>query len=218
MSEPFPQYRNLHAVQEQSNGARHKHGDGEEEQKSLVPLYLDAQEGQVADDSPARSRHRQDCSGPDEARCQQQHGGDQLHDSRSNASRDLDPADRCKRNVGMDEDAKLGEDIDRLWRRRELEEERLQQNDCCDNSASPTEDQDRSSHWPTHGGDDLRAHDALLHLPYFSTKPGQFRSALLRLFCWSLLKSSLTPKSYCISRRPLTICHASILTGALCPW
>src|SRR5713226_647158 len=37
MSKPFPEYRDLHAVQEQRNGAHHKHGDGQEEQKSLIP-------------------------------------------------------------------------------------------------------------------------------------------------------------------------------------
>src|SRR5690242_13940805 len=81
MSESFPEYRNLHAMHEQSNGACHEHGDGKEEQKSHVSLYLDAKEGQMANDSPACSRHRQNCSRPNEARCQQEGSGDQLHDS-----------------------------------------------------------------------------------------------------------------------------------------
>ena len=57
-------------------------------------------------------------------------------------ARDLDGTDRRKRNVGVDERPKLREDVNRLRRCRELEEERLQQDDRCDNSASPTEDDD----------------------------------------------------------------------------
>jgi hypothetical protein len=45
MSEPFPEYRDLHSVQEQSNGACHNYCDGQEEEESLIPLYLDAQKG-----------------------------------------------------------------------------------------------------------------------------------------------------------------------------
>jgi hypothetical protein len=50
----------------------------------------------------------------------------------------------------VDEDTQFGEDIDRLWRSRELEKEGLQQDDRCDSSANPTENQDRSGHWSTH--------------------------------------------------------------------
>jgi len=59
----------------------------------------------------------------------------------------------------VDERPQFREDVNRLRRRRELEEKRLQQDDRGDNSADPTKDQDYRGHWPAHSGDDLGAHD-----------------------------------------------------------
>jgi hypothetical protein len=50
----------------------------------------------------------------------------------------------------MNERSKLGEDVDGLRRSRELEKERLQQNDCDDDSARPAEYQDWSRHGPAY--------------------------------------------------------------------
>src|SRR6266852_6739359 len=40
MSEPFPEYRNLNAVQEQTDGTGYENRECQNEEESLVPLHL----------------------------------------------------------------------------------------------------------------------------------------------------------------------------------
>ena len=100
-------------MQQQSDRAGDKYRDGEEKQKTLVSLHLDAEYRHVADNRTSHDSECQERACPDKPRRQQEDRGNQLDDARP----DSPPRFR----------ADLGEDIDRLRRLVEFEEQRLQQ-------------------------------------------------------------------------------------------
>src|SRR5439155_22762232 len=138
-SEPFPERRDLIAMQEESHTTGGEYNDRQQEKKAPIALDLNAKESQMTCYSAACGRHCKNCACPHIARRQQQYGRKQLQNSCANAPRDLKRADRYKWKEGVEEGPKFGKDINRLRRGCEFEEECLQEDDGGNDSANPTE-------------------------------------------------------------------------------